>query len=107
MPEKTYDKKITIDLSKVRSHFNADGMTVLDRIFYFLQNKNFMKIYDNLSSNREEKNKIRKVHIFCNFFKHGLNLNGDLIECGVYKGFISAVACNFFNFTQFPNFILV
>ncbi len=100
MSKKFSDNKITIDLSKVNSHFRAEGMIVLNRNFHFLQDENFMKIYNALSNDGKEKSRIWKVHIFCSFFKHGLSLKGDLIECGVYKGFSSAVACNLFNFDQ-------
>jgi len=103
MSEKISDNKITIDLSKAKSHFRAEGMTVINRNFHFLQDENFMKVYNNLTNDEKEKSRIWKVHIFCNFFKHGLNLNGDLIECGVFRGFSSAVACNLFNFDQFNN----
>ena len=64
MSEKISDNKITIDLSKVSSHFRAEGMIVLDRNFHFLQDKNFMKIYNTLSNDGKEKSRIWKVHIF-------------------------------------------
>ena len=48
MSEKISDNKITIDLSKAKSHFRAEGMTVINRNFHFLQDENFMKVYNNL-----------------------------------------------------------
>ena len=101
MKKNTPDKEITIDLSRAESYFRADGMTILNRNFHFLQDTNFIKIHENLCDGTEEKKRIWKNHIYCSFFENGLKIEGDLIECGVYRGFASAVACHYLNFQKF------
>tara|TARA_B100001029_G_C15047753_1_gene448377 strand:- start:108 stop:839 length:732 start_codon:yes stop_codon:yes gene_type:complete len=96
-------KQIMIDLSKAESYFRGGGMTIINKNFHFLLDKNFMEINKSLASDDKEEKRIWKNHIFCNFFDNGLHIEGDLVECGVYKGFSCAVACNYLNFERYKN----
>ena len=95
------NKEITIDLSKAESYFRGGGMTILNGNFHFLQNENFVKIHKELEIDNDEGKRIWKKHNFCSFFENALHLEGDLIECGVYRGFSSAVACHYLKFNNY------
>ena len=103
MSKNNLPKEINIDLSKAESYFRGGGMTIINHNFHFLQDKNYMKIHQNLAMDNKEEKRIWKNHIYCSFFENGLHLDGDLIECGVYRGFASAVACNYLKFNEFKN----
>ena len=100
---KKKQKEVVINLSGAESYFMGSGMTILNRNFHFLQDKKFLKIHRELCMDEKEEKRIWKNHIYCSFFQNGLNIEGDLIECGVYRGFSSAVACHYLNFEKYKN----
>ena len=53
---------------------------------------------NSIAEDDKERGKIWRLHVFLWAFINGLKLEGDLIECVVYRGFCSSVACNYTNF---------
>ena len=53
-------KQIMIDLSKAESYFRGGGMTIINKNFHFLLDKNFMEINKSLASDDKEEKRIWK-----------------------------------------------
>ena len=80
--------------------FEAENLLVLDRSLTFRSDEKFQSILKKLAENNKEKGREWRVHIFLWAFKNALRLEGDLIECGVYRGFSSAVAVRYTEFEK-------
>ena len=85
-------------VNKVRSYFSSEGMSVSGRNITFARDKKFLNLVNSIAEDDKERGKIWRLHVFLWAFINGLKLEGDLIECGVYRGFCSSVACNYTNF---------
>ena len=85
-------------VNKIRSYFSSEGMSVSGRNITFARDKKFLNLVNSIAENDKERGKIWRLHVFLWAFINGLKLEGDLIECGVYRGFCSSVACNYTNF---------
>ena len=78
--------------------FHAENLCVFDQNLLFMKDKKFAKVYSETYEDKREKIRVWRVHIFLWAFINGLKLEGDLIECGVYRGFSSAVATRYTDF---------
>ena len=85
-------------VNKIRSYFSSEGMSVSGRNITFARDKKFLNLVNSIAEDDKERGKIWRLHVFLWAFINGLKLEGDLIECGVYRGFCSSVACNYTNF---------
>ena len=82
------------------SFFTTGNLLVLNRNLTFLKDEKFISIFKKLTENKQEQTRIWRVHIFLWAFINGLKLEGDLLECGVFKGFSSAVATQYTDFNS-------
>ena len=87
--------------------FEAENLLVLDRSLTFRNDEKFQSILTELAENNKEKSREWRVHIFLWAFKNGLRLEGDLIECGVYRGFSSAFAVRYTEFEKYNKRLLL
>ena len=51
-------KEITINLADAESYFRGGGMTILNKNFHFLQDKDYMTIHKDLASDAKEEKRI-------------------------------------------------
>ena len=79
-------------------YFSAEGMHINARNLSYARDKKFLNLVNSIAEDDKERGKIWRLHVFLWAFINGLKLEGDLIECGVYRGFCSSVACNYTNF---------
>ena len=95
-----FEPKITKMAHDNKNHevFHAENLVVFDRNLLFLKDKKFAEVYKKTYEDSAEKNRFWRVHVFLWAFINGLKLDGDLIECGVYRGFSSAVATRYTDF---------
>lgn len=82
------------------SFFTTGNLLVLNRNLTFLKDGKFVSIFKKLAENKQEQTRIWRVHVFLWAFINGLKLEGDLLECGVFKGFSSAVATQYTDFNS-------
>ena len=83
-----------------RTFFSAEGMEIHGRNLSFARDEKFMSIFNNIAEDNKEKGKIWRLHVFLWAFLNSFKLDGDLIECGVWKGFCSSIATRYTNFEQ-------
>lgn len=83
-----------------RTFFSAEGMEIYGRNLSFARDEKFMSIFNNIAEDNKEKGKIWRLHVFLWAFLNSFKLDGDLIECGVWRGFCSSIATRYTNFEQ-------
>lgn len=91
--------------NKMRCDYKADCLAVRNKSLDFLTEPNFVRAWDSsqktASHGWEKLPDIRwRTHIAIWAAQHGLNLEGDFVECGVYTGILSLAICEY---TQFQN----
>jgi len=79
---------------------DREGLLVTNRNLSFALDKQFMSIYESLAEDVKERGKLWRLHVFLWAFHNGMNIEGDLVECGVYRGFSSAVAVRYTEFNK-------
>ena len=92
--------QVTIKSESDSPPFQAENLLVCDRSVTFRNDRDFLSIYKDLAENAKEKERKWRVHVFLWAFKNGLLLDGDIIECGVFRGFSSAVAVRYTEFEK-------
>lgn len=83
-----------------RTYFGAEGLHVLNRNLSFTQDAVFFQLYRDMAEDKKETGRLWRLHVFLWAFMNALRLEGDLIECGVYRGFSSALAVRYANFER-------
>ncbi len=91
-------KALEILQKEYASFYSSEGLSVGNRNLSFWTKGNFQREFNSIANDAKESKRVWRTHIYSWAFGNGLSIEGDLIECGVYKGFSSAVACRFFNF---------
>ncbi|MEM9136483.1 MAG: TylF/MycF/NovP-related O-methyltransferase [Cyanobacteria bacterium P01_F01_bin.42] len=80
--------------------FAQDNLITLQRSAGFLNDKKFRSAFEGAIQNRQEQSLSWRLHTLTWAAKHCLNVEGDFVECGVYKGFSFAVVAAYLDFEQ-------
>lgn len=81
-------------------NFAGDMLVTFDRNMGFFQDAAFMDAFKAEASNQQEISLIWRLHVLCWCAKTALRRDGDFVECGVYRGFSSAVAARYLDFAK-------
>ena len=82
--------------------YAQDNLIALQRSAGFLQDKTFRQAFGDSIENEQEKSLAWRLHTLIWAAQHCLNINGDFVECGVYKGFSFSVITAFLQFETIP-----
>lgn len=86
-------------LSKVFAYtFAGDMLITFDRNTGFLEDERFMQAFNASVATPIEKTLVWRLHVLCWCAQNGLRRAGDFVECGVFRGFCSAVATRYLDF---------
>jgi len=99
--EITKSEAIDVLRKSSKSFYGSEGLYVLGRNLSFTQDEKFMKLYSSLAEDQKEKGRLWRLHVFLWCFMHGLKLEGDIVELGVYRGFSSAIAVRYCEFENY------
>jgi hypothetical protein len=80
--------------------FHADNLIAIDRCMSFSQDKAFMEAFEKHVESPQDDSIIWRLHTLAWAAKHCANIPGDFVECGVYKGFSSAVLTDYLDFSK-------
>ena len=78
------------------SGFFADNLISIGKNLGFLKDANFVNSVKNSVRDVGDLHKIWRLHIYCWALKMCMNLQGDFVECGVYKGLYVDSTIQFF-----------
>jgi len=84
----------------LRANFAGDGLAVFGKSLGFRFDGGFVDLVNRHAKSYQDKARLWRLHTLCWAGKRALDLEGDFVECGVYKGFFSAVVCDYLGFGQ-------
>lgn len=85
-------------------YFTGDMLITFGRCMGFTEDQTFMQAYRKHALSAQEKSLIWRLHTHAWAAKQCSYLTGDFVECGVYKGFGSAVVTDYLDFAnQYPD----
>jgi len=93
-------------LKPLYGDYSADGISVRRRSLHFIDDARFAQAWLKAKKANEPLWRgnvpdIRwRAHIACWAAAHGLSLEGDFVECGVFGGLLSLTICHFLDFTK-------
>jgi hypothetical protein len=76
----------------------ADMLVALHKNMGFLEDPRFVGAFDPVVETEQEESLAWRLHTLCWAAQHALHVPGDFVECGVYRGFSSAVVARFVDF---------
>jgi len=86
-----------------KGHFYCNDMIIcLARNLSFRHDKKFISSFYDSVTNEQEKSLIWRLHTLAWAAKNALNVDGDFVECGVFKGFCSGVLLKYLDFQDLP-----
>ena len=85
-----------------RKTFAADMLITFNRSQAFESDAAFMQAFNACAANPQEESLIWRLHTLCWAAGNALRLDGDFVECGVFRGFCSAVAARYLDFKAVP-----
>jgi|CXWL01.1.fsa_nt_gi hypothetical protein len=79
-----------------------DMLITMWRNLSFRHDKKFMSCFNNAVTNNLERSLLWRLHTLAWAAKNALHVEGDFVECGVFKGFCSGVLLNYLDFQDLP-----
>ena len=81
-------------------HFAADMLITFDRNMGFYKDPAFMAAFNAATARDQETSLIWRLHVLCSSARTALRREGDFVECGVFRGFSSAVVAQYLDFAK-------
>ncbi len=78
--------------------YAGDNAILFDRSLGFLEDQRFMNAFNSNVRNEQEQSLILRLNTLIWAAQHALSVEGDFVECGVYRGFSSAVIADYLEF---------
>src|SRR5690242_16987751 len=73
------------------SIYAADNLIAIEKSVGFFKDKRFKECFEKYALTTQEKSLGWRIHTLLWATRHCLEISGDFVECGVLKGFSSAV----------------
>ena len=89
------------DIYKGQFYCN-DMIICLWRNLSFQHDQKFMSSFFDSVTNDQERSLVWRLHTLVWAAKNALNVEGDFVECGVFKGFCSEVLLKYLDFANLP-----
>jgi O-methyltransferase len=101
--EKDLQQALTTIADIYKGQFYCNDMLIcLWRNLSFRQDQKFMSCFYDSVTNDQEQSLIWRLHTLAWAAKNALNVDGDFVECGVFKGFCSSVILKYLDFQDIP-----
>ncbi|MFE1600578.1 TylF/MycF/NovP-related O-methyltransferase [Methylobacterium sp. ID0610] len=93
-------------LERLKSIFGSvaygDNNIIIGRNCSYLQDAKLLAAIKRHATNEQERSLIFRLNTLIWAFDHALRIDGDIVECGVWKGFLFSVLADYFDFGQVP-----
>lgn len=80
----------------------SDMLITLQRNLTFRADQRFVEAFKSCASSEKEQSLEWRLHVLAWAASHALHIEGDFVECGVLRGFSSAVVCKYLDFAAIP-----
>jgi len=98
------EHRLTLAINEIKKLypriFHADHLIALDRTMSFLTDQPFMEAFNGAVQSQQDSSIIWRLHTLAWAADHCAHIPGDFVECGVYKGFCSAVLTKYLGFEK-------
>ena len=92
---------LLITLKKMFTKVYAnDNLISINRVSGFLEDERFMSAFNRHAIHKQEKTLAWRLHTLVWAANHCLNIPGDYVECGVFRGCCSAVIADYLKFEK-------
>lgn len=102
--DKNAEKVFSVLLATLRKLFTKvyanDNLIAINRVSGFLEDERFMGAFNRQAKHEQEKTLAWRIHTLIWAANQTLEVPGDFVECGVFRGFCSAVMTDYLNFEQ-------
>lgn len=96
-------RKALEDLQTCFTRTYANDMLIaFDRNLGFLEDHRFMSALESAGPDDQERSLAWRLHLLSWAANHALALDGDFVECGVFRGFSTAVLARYLDFATVP-----
>jgi hypothetical protein len=82
--------------------FATDNLILLGRNLAYLGDKKFAQACERNATNDQERSLVLRLNTLTWAASEALRLPGDFVECGVWRGFCSAVIADYLDFARVP-----
>jgi O-methyltransferase len=82
--------------------FAADNVILFGRTLSFLNDKTFAGACERNARNDQERSLVLRLNTLTWAASEALRIPGDFVECGVWRGFCSAVIADYLDFARVP-----
>ena len=83
--------------------FAGDNLFTFGRNLGFMNDECLMKAYNDNATTEVEKSVLWRLATVAWGFRKGLQLDGDFVECGCYKGTTAKIMCDMADFSSYPD----
>jgi O-methyltransferase len=73
-------------------------LLTFERSMGFYEDRPFMDAFDGEAADEQDRSLAWRLHVLCWCARNCLRREGDFVECGVYRGFSTAVAARYLDF---------
>jgi O-methyltransferase len=78
--------------------FAGDNMILFNRVLGYRLDRKFMEVFRAHAHSAQERSLEQRLNTLVWAAKHALHIPGDFVECGVWRGFCSAVLVDYLGF---------
>lgn len=101
--EKDFNHALATIQDIYKGQFYGNDMVIcLGRNLSFQNDQKFLESFYGSVTNDQERSLIWRLHTLAWAAKNALNVEGDFVECGVFKGFCSEVLLKYLDFMHLP-----
>lgn len=77
--------------------FVSDALAIWDKGAYFRYDTKFIETFESSAEDEEEKSWQWRIHVLCWAGKNALSVEGDFVELGTFRGFMSQCVMKYIN----------
>lgn len=101
--EKEFQQALAVIEDIYKGHvYRNDMLITLARNISFRHDQKFISCFYDTATNEQEHSLIWRLHTLVWAARNALNVEGDFVECGVFKGFCSSVLLKYLDFQNLP-----
>lgn len=90
------NKAVNEICNEVESYFVGDEMLVVNKNMHFFDDPKFIEIFDQLATSDHYRGMAYRIHNLIFSVSIAMRVEGDFVECGVFRGFKSLFLMKYF-----------
>jgi len=100
--QEEFQRALAIIRSIYPRNYVGDMLITLGRNMSFMDDPRFVAAVESQQPSVQQASLLWRLHVLCWCARNALRVEGDFVECGVYRGFMTAVAAEYLDFASQP-----